>query len=113
MDHGLQQRLHHAAPALRDLVHGRPADPRHHYVEVRDDFSDLEEKIEALEADPMRAREIVANANRHIGTFLQRRNEKLTSLLVLQKYFEATEQLPPSAFTEGFFSVIEAEPRMC
>ncbi len=86
--------------------------PGHHYVEVRDDFSDLEEKIEALEADPMRAREIVANANRHIGTFLQRRNEKLTSLLVLQKYFEATEQLPPSAFTEGFFSVIEAEPRM-
>ncbi|MCD2175817.1 glycosyl transferase family 90 [Rhizobium sp. C4] len=86
--------------------------PDHHYVEVRDDFSDLEEKIEALEADPMRAREIVANANRHIGMFLQRRNEKLTSLLVLQKYFEATGQLPPSAFTEGFFSVADAEPRM-
>ena len=86
--------------------------PDHHYVEVRDDFSDLEEKIEALEADPMRAREIVANANRHIGMFLERRNEKLTSLLVLQKYFEATGQLPPSAFTEGFFSRVEAEPRM-
>ena len=86
--------------------------PGHHYVEVRDDFSDLEEKIEALEADPMRAREIVANANRHIGMFLQRKNEKLTSLLVLQKYFEATGQLPPSAFTQGFFSVIEAAPRM-
>lgn len=86
--------------------------PGHHYVEVRDDFSDLEEKIETLEADPMRAREIVANANRHIGMFLERRNEKLTSLLVLQKYFEATRQLPPSAFTEGFFSRAEAEPRM-
>ena len=86
--------------------------PDHHYVEVRDDFSDLEEKIEALEAEPMRAREIVANANRHVGMFLQRRNEKLTSLLVLQKYFEATGQLPPSAFTEGFFSAVEAEPQL-
>ena len=86
--------------------------PGHHYVEVRDDFSDLAEKIEAMEADPMRAREIVANANRHIGMFLQRKNEKLTSLLVLQKYFEATGQMPPSAFTKGFFSTIEAAPRM-
>ncbi len=86
--------------------------PDYHYVEVRNDFSDLQEKIEALEADPMRAREIVANANRHIGMFLERRNEKLTSLLVLQKYFEATGQLPPSAFSEGFFSTAETAPRM-
>jgi len=86
--------------------------PDRHYVEVRDDFSDLAEKIEALEADPARAREIVANANRHIGMFLEHRQEKLTSLLVLQKYFEATGQLPPSAFTEGFFNRVEAEPRM-
>ena len=86
--------------------------PGHHYVEVRDDFSDLEEKIEALESDPARAREIVANANRHIGMFMKAKNERLASLLVLQKYFEATGQLPPSAFTEGFFHVIEAEPRM-
>lgn len=86
--------------------------PGHNYVEVRDDFSDLHEKIEMLEADPMRAREIAANANRHVGMFLQRRNEKLTSLLVLQKYFEATGQLKPSAFTEGFFSRFEPAPRM-
>lgn len=86
--------------------------PDHHYVEVRDDFSDLQEKIEAMEADTTRALEIVANANRHVGMFLQRRNEKLTSLLVLQKYFEATGQLPPSAFSEGFFNKVEAEPRM-
>lgn len=84
----------------------------YHYVELRDDFSDLEEKIEALEADPARARAIVANANRHVGLFLNRRMEKIISVLVLRKYFEATGQLPPSVFTEGFFSVAEAEPRL-
>ncbi len=86
--------------------------PDHHYVEVRDDFSDLEEKIEALEADPMRAREIVANANRHVAMFSNRRMEKITSILVLQKYFQATGQLPPSAFTEGFFSTLQTEARI-
>ncbi|SOC84247.1 Glycosyl transferase family 90 [Ensifer adhaerens] len=86
--------------------------PDHHYVEVRDDFSDLEEKIEALEADPMRAREIVANANRHVAMFSNRRMEKITSILVLEKYFQATGQVPSSAFTEGFFSKLHSESRV-
>ncbi|HWU61065.1 MAG TPA: glycosyl transferase family 90 [Ensifer sp.] len=86
--------------------------PGHHYVEVRDDFSDLENKIDELEADPLRAREIVANANRHVAMFRNSRMERLASLLVLQKYFEATGQLPASAFSEGFFSTIRTESRV-
>lgn len=84
----------------------------HHYVEVSDDFSDLEAKIADLEAEPDRARQIVANANRHVATFFDRRSEKLASLLVLQKYFEATGQLPPSAFTDAFFERPRVEARV-
>ena len=51
----------------------------HHYVEVRDDFSDLEEKIDELEADPLRAREIVANANRHVAMFRNGRMERFAA----------------------------------
>jgi hypothetical protein len=82
-----------------------------HYVELRDDFSDLEEKIKGLEAEPDRARQIVANANRHVAMFFDRRNEKLASLLVLQKYFEATGQLPPSAFSDAFFGKARPDAR--
>jgi hypothetical protein len=84
----------------------------HHYIEVRDDFSDLEEKIDELEADPLRAREIVANANRHVAMFRNGRMERLASLIVLQKYFEATGQLSPSGFSEGFFGTIRAGARI-
>lgn len=84
----------------------------HHYVEVRDDFADLEEKIASLEAAPERARQIVANANRHVAMFSDRRSEKLAALLVLQKYFEATGQLPRSAFTARFFERPQVETRL-
>lgn len=86
--------------------------PDYHYVEVRDDFADLEEKIDAFEAEPERGRAIVANANRHVAMFADRHDEKLASLLVLQKYFEATGQRPASAFTEGFFGRFRAETRI-
>lgn len=85
--------------------------PGRHYVEVRDDFADLEEKIAGLEAAPDRARQIVAHAQRHVAMFFDRRHEKLASLLVLQKYFEATGQLPASAFTSGFFERPRVETR--
>lgn len=78
--------------------------PGYHFVEISDDFSDLEEKIEQLEKDPAMARDIVRNANAFVADFFDPVREKLVSLLVLQKYFEATGQLPASDFTEHFFS---------
>ncbi|MBW3096776.1 glycosyl transferase family 90 [Pseudohoeflea coraliihabitans] len=77
--------------------------PDHHYVELRDDFSDLPEQIARCEADPAWAQAIVRNANAHVRKMLDGDNERLVSLLVLQKYFEATGQLPTSPFTEHFF----------
>ncbi|WP_158285653.1 glycosyl transferase family 90 [Pseudohoeflea suaedae] len=77
--------------------------PDLHYVELADDFSDLDEKIDALEADPDRALRIVANANAYVRHMADRKLERIVSLLVLQKYFEATAQLPPSTFSPLFF----------
>jgi hypothetical protein len=77
--------------------------PDHHFVEVRPDFSDLEDKIAALERDPLWAQDIVANANAYVASFCDRKTERKISLLVLQKYFEATGQQPPSAFSQLFF----------
>ena len=77
--------------------------PDCHFVEVRPDFSDLEDKIAALERDPLWAQDIVANANAYVASFCDRKTERKISLLVLQKYFEATGQLPPSAFSHLFF----------
>lgn len=77
--------------------------PDRHFVEVRPDFSDLEDKITALERDPLWAQDIVANANAYVASFCDRKTERKISLLVLQKYFEATGQLPPSAFSHLFF----------
>ncbi|MFC6445259.1 glycosyl transferase family 90 [Shinella zoogloeoides] len=78
--------------------------PGRHFIEVRDDFADLEEKIDMLESTPALAAEVVHNANRYVATFRSRARERLTSLLVLQKYFEATGQLPASAYTARFFA---------
>lgn len=74
-----------------------------HYVEVRDDFSDLEEKIGMLEQNPERAAEIIRNANHHVEQFFDPERERLVSLLTLQKYFEATQQLGESRFSSAFF----------
>ena len=65
-----------------------------HYVELRDDFSDIEEKIEYLDRHEDEATAIVANANRYMKQFDDEAREHLISILVLQKYFENTGQVP-------------------
>jgi len=56
-----------------------------------------------LESTPGLAAEVIHNANRYVATFRSSTMERLTSLLVLQKYFEATGQLPVSAYSHRFF----------
>ncbi|HKK43247.1 MAG TPA: glycosyl transferase family 90, partial [Bacteroidales bacterium] len=57
--------------------------PGFHFVEIRDDFSDLEEKMEYYMTHTDEALEIIRNANRYIEHFKDRQREKLLSLLVL------------------------------
>ena len=66
-----------------------------HYVRLRPDFEDLEEKILYYERHPDEALAIIAAANAYVRTFLDEPREQLISLLVMYKYFVLTGQLKP------------------
>lgn len=67
--------------------------PSKHYVLLKDDCSDIEEKIDYYSIHTSEALEIIKNANRHVEQFKNRRREQLISLLVVKKYFEHSGQL--------------------
>lgn len=67
--------------------------PGYHYVELKDDYSDLEEKVEYYLDNPREAKEIVENAKSHVAQFMSCRDELLVSLFVMQNYFEKSGQL--------------------
>lgn len=67
--------------------------PDHHYVLLKDDYSDLEEKIAYYSENTDAALEIIKNANDHVSQFKDQKREDLISLLVLKKYFEKSGQL--------------------
>lgn len=65
--------------------------PNYHYIEVKPDFSDLEERLTYYINHPDEARAIVRHAHEHIEQFKDKKRESLISMLVLEKYFNATE----------------------
>ncbi|MGM0532846.1 MAG: glycosyl transferase family 90 [Bacteroidota bacterium] len=66
--------------------------PGVHYVEIKDDFSDLEEKLDYYSENQQEALSIIQNAHRYVNQFKNPKREKLISLLVLDKYFRNTGQ---------------------
>lgn len=66
--------------------------PNFHYIEVQPDFSDLEEKINYYIKYPVKALDIIKNANEYCSQFYDLEREKLIGLLVMIKYFEKTDQ---------------------
>jgi hypothetical protein len=66
--------------------------PNHHFVLLRDDYSDLSEKIDYYSRNTDAALEIIANAHKHVEQFFDYKREKLISLLVAQKYFALSGQ---------------------
>ncbi|RZU99407.1 glycosyl transferase family 90 [Spiribacter vilamensis] len=66
-----------------------------HYVQVSDDYSDLDSKVQYYIDHPEQAKAIVRNANNYVKPFLNEPREHLIGLLVMQKYFEKTEQTTP------------------
>lgn len=66
--------------------------PDYHYVEIKPDYSDLEERMRYYIEHPDEAEAIIAHAHEYIRQFCDRRREKLLSLLVLEKYFACTGQ---------------------
>ena len=58
-----------------------------HYVQLKDDYSDLQEKVVYYLNHPSEAKNIIQNANSYVDQFKNRGREKLISFLVMQKYF--------------------------
>jgi RNase adaptor protein for sRNA GlmZ degradation len=64
--------------------------PNYHYIEVKDDFSDLEERMNYYIEHPEEAEAIIRHAHEYVEQFFDKRRERLISLLVLKKYFDIT-----------------------
>ena len=67
--------------------------PGVNYVELQDDYSDLEEKMNYYIAHPDEAQTMVENNHRYVSQFLDMDREKVLSLMVIEKFFRATGQL--------------------
>lgn len=67
--------------------------PDYHYVEVKDDFSDLQEKLQYYIDHPEKAEEILTHAHEYVQQFLDEEKEELISLLVMDKYFRLSKQI--------------------
>jgi hypothetical protein len=63
-----------------------------HYVELKDDYSDLEEKILYYTQRIDEAKAIIDNAHDHVAQFLDQDREDLIALSVLEKYFKLSGQ---------------------
>lgn len=64
--------------------------PNYHYIEVKPDFSDLEERLTYYIEHPNEAEAIIQHAHDYISQFRDEKREKLISVLVLKKYFDIT-----------------------
>ena len=67
--------------------------PNHHYVLLKDDYSDLEEKIDYYSKHTEEAKAIIDNAHKYIKQFKNQKREDVISLKVLEKYFKCSSQL--------------------
>ena len=66
----------------------------YHYIEVKPDFSDLEERLTYYISHPDEAEAIIRHAHEYVARFRDKERERLVSLLVLKKYFEITNGCP-------------------
>lgn len=66
--------------------------PDHHYVLIKDDYSDLEERMKYYIEHQDEALRIIENAHQYTRQFQNKRQEDIISLWVLKKYFEMTNQ---------------------
>lgn len=64
-----------------------------HFVPIKTDFSDFEDKVAYYSDHPEEAEEIIANAHAWVSMFSDPLKERIISMLVLQKYFALSGQL--------------------
>lgn len=64
----------------------------YHYIEIKDDYSDLEERLNYYIENQEEANQIIKNANEHVSQFFDKEREHLIGLAVMNKYLEKTSQ---------------------
>ena len=67
--------------------------PDYHYIEVKEDFSDLPDKLTYYAQHPDKAEEIIKHAHAYVSQFLDKEREEILQLMVLERYFETSGQL--------------------
>ena len=67
--------------------------PNHHYVLIKDDYSDVEEKMVFYSKNIQEAEQIIANAKKWTLQFKDPKLEKLLSILVFKEFFKKTNQI--------------------
>jgi hypothetical protein len=70
----------------------RQLGPGVHYVQVRDDFSDIPEKVSHYTTHPEEAKAIIRNFQAYHQSFTNPRHELLAGLLTVAKYFHFSGQ---------------------
>lgn len=65
----------------------------YHYIEIKDDYSDVEDKIEYYSSHPAEAKAIIRHAHEYIAQFKNEAKERYIQYLVVKKYFEKTSQV--------------------
>ena len=66
--------------------------PDYHYIHIKDDYSDLEKKLKFYIKYPEKLKQISINANNYVNQFRDSSDEKIISLLVIEKFFAFTNQ---------------------
>ena len=69
--------------------------PNFHYIEIKDDYSDLNDKLDYYIENVDKLKEISSNANNYVNQFRDKRDEKIISLLVMEKFFSLSGQKKP------------------
>ncbi len=66
--------------------------PNYHYIKIKDDYSDLEERINYYLENEGEALEILKNAQQYVSQFFDKEREHLIGLAVMEKYLKMTGQ---------------------
>lgn len=66
--------------------------PNYHYIEIKDDLSDLQERMQYYIEHIDEAKEIIEHAHEFVQQFQDNEREELIQILVMNKYLEVTLQ---------------------
>ena len=66
--------------------------PDYHYIEIKPDFSDLEERLTYFNNHPEEAKQIIMHAHEFVAQFRDTHRERLIALGVMDKYLRMTNK---------------------